>query len=58
VSGTLAKTRLSPLEGIRVLEVGDSVAVAFCGKALADLGADIIMVEPPGGPRLRVWGWR
>jgi len=59
VSGTLARTRLSPLEEIRVLEVGDSVAVAFCGKALADLGADVIMmVEPPGGRRLRVWGWR
>jgi benzylsuccinate CoA-transferase BbsF subunit len=36
-----------------VLEIGDSVAVAFCGKVLADLGADVVMVEPPGGRRLR-----
>ena len=33
--------------------VGDTVAVAFCGKTLADLGADVIMVEPTGGRRLR-----
>ena len=51
--------RVPLLSDLRVLEIGDSVAVAFCGKALADLGADVIMmVEPPGGRRLRVWGWR
>ncbi len=46
-------TRLSLLEGLQVVEVGDSVAVAFCGKVLADLGAEVVMVEPPGGRRLR-----
>ena len=46
--------RLPLLDGIRVLEVGDSVAIAFCGKTLADLGADVIMLEPPGGRRLRL----
>ncbi len=45
--------RLPLLDGLRVLEVGDTVAVAFCGKILADLGADVVMVEPPGGRQLR-----
>jgi crotonobetainyl-CoA:carnitine CoA-transferase CaiB-like acyl-CoA transferase len=41
------------LNGLKVLEVGDTVAVAFAGKLLADLGADVVMVEPPGGSPLR-----
>ena len=40
-----------PLEGLRVLEVGDFGEVA--GKLLADAGADVIRVEPPGGGRSR-----
>ncbi len=40
-----------PLEGLRVLEVGDLGEVA--GKLLADAGADVIRVEPPGGGRSR-----
>jgi len=36
-----------------VLEIGESVAVAFCGKVLAGLGADVVVVEPPEGSRLR-----
>ena len=42
------------LNGLKVLEVGDNVAVAFSGKVLADLGADVLMVEPPGGSPLAV----
>ena len=45
--------RLGLLSGTRVLEVGDTVAVAFSGKILADLGADVVTVEPPGGSPLR-----
>lgn len=45
--------RLPLLNGVRVLEVGETVAVAFCGKVLAELGADVTMVEPPGGSALR-----
>ncbi len=45
--------RLGLLNGLRVLEQGESVAVAFCGKVLADLGADVLMVEPPAGSSLR-----
>ena len=37
------------LEGFRVLEDGGGIAAAYAGKLLADLGADVIKVEPPGG---------
>jgi crotonobetainyl-CoA:carnitine CoA-transferase CaiB-like acyl-CoA transferase len=43
----------SPLSGIRVLEIGDRIATAYCGKLLRDAGADVVMVEPPAGHRLR-----
>jgi crotonobetainyl-CoA:carnitine CoA-transferase CaiB-like acyl-CoA transferase len=36
------------LEGVRVLEISDKKG-AYCGKLLADLGADVIKVEPPEG---------
>ncbi len=36
------------LEGFRVLEDGGGIAAAYAGKLLADLGADVIKVEPPG----------
>jgi crotonobetainyl-CoA:carnitine CoA-transferase CaiB-like acyl-CoA transferase len=42
-------TRQSALEGIRVIEVGNFMAVPFCGMQLADLGADVIKVENPRG---------
>jgi crotonobetainyl-CoA:carnitine CoA-transferase CaiB-like acyl-CoA transferase len=41
-----------PLRGVRVLEVGGRPG-AYCGKILADLGADVIKVELPSGDRMR-----
>ena len=46
-----------PLAGLKVLELGQMIAGPFCGKTLADFGAEVIKVEPPGtGDPLR--GWR
>jgi len=45
-----------PLEGIRVLEVGQLLAGPFAGSILAYYGAEVIKVEPPGGgDPLRRW---
>jgi formyl-CoA transferase len=45
-----------PLTGIKVIELGQLIAGPFCGKLLAEFGAEVIKVEPPGvGDPLRTW---
>ena len=47
-----------PLAGVRVLELGSLIAGPFCGRVLADFGAEVLKVEPPGaGDPLRTWSF-
>ncbi|HVY14321.1 MAG TPA: CoA transferase [Rhodopila sp.] len=47
---------MSPLQGLKVLEIGHYIAAPFCTRILADLGAEVIKIEPPGGDPFRGWG--
>lgn len=56
------KTPLTaPLSGLKVLEMGSLIAGPFCGRLLAEFGAEVIKIEPPatdksaGGDPLRNW---
>ena len=45
-----------PLEGVKVLELGQLIAGPFAGKFFAEFGAEVIKIEPPeGGDPLRQW---
>lgn len=45
-----------PLTGLRVVELGHYIAAPFATRLLADLGAEVIKVEPPEGDPVRGWG--
>jgi len=50
-------TRQGPLTDLRVIEMGQLLAGPFCGQLMADFGAEVIKVEPPGtGDPMRQWG--
>jgi len=45
-----------PLAGVKVVELGQLIAGPFAGKTLADFGAEVVKIEPPGeGDPLRKW---
>ena len=46
----------STLSDLRVIECADGVAGPYCAKLLADLGADVVKVEPPAGDSSRRFG--
>ncbi|QDG88186.1 CaiB/BaiF CoA-transferase family protein [Pseudarthrobacter sp. NIBRBAC000502770] len=49
-------TAISPLQGIRVLELGNYIAAPTAGRMLADFGAEVIKIERPRtGDELRNW---
>ena len=48
-----AEAQAGPLAGLRVLDFSTSAAGAQASQTLADFGAEVVQVEPPGGSRLR-----
>ena len=46
---------MGPLHGVRVVELAHVAAGPFAGMLLADLGADVVKVEPPSGDQMRAW---
>lgn len=52
----LGVTTPTALESVRVADLSEGIAGAYCTKVLADAGADVVKVERPGGDPLRSWG--
>lgn len=53
--GLLGTPEGAVLDQVRVLELTRTIGGAYTGKLFADAGAEVIMIEPPEGDRLRSW---
>ena len=47
---------MKPLQDVRILDLSHSLAGPFASMLLANLGADVIKIEPPAGDETRTWG--
>ena len=44
-----------PFQGLKVIDCASFIAAPVAATLLADLGADVVKVEPPGGDEMRQW---
>src|SRR6478672_163601 len=52
---TEMRNAAAPLAGVKVVEFCSVASGPFCGQLLADMGAEVVKVEPPEGDALRQW---
>ncbi|MBS0339183.1 MAG: CoA transferase [Proteobacteria bacterium] len=52
---TASQTALLPLSGVRVVEFCSTASGPFSTMLLADMGAEVVKIEPPAGDGLRQW---